>query len=97
MGGLLQDATLKKLCVLSAVHFTAEAWSLITPMTIKNCFVKCDFSIDHVSSGDSAVKLSEEDDWHNLQPCGVQFEDCTTCDSALEFCGFQSIQRVDQV
>jgi hypothetical protein len=35
---------------------------------------------------DSAVKLSEdeEDDWYRLQPLGVQFEDCTTCDSALE-------------
>jgi hypothetical protein len=41
-------------------------------------FLKCNFSIDHVSSiDDSAVKLSrsEEDDWHSLQPLGVQFED----------------------
>jgi hypothetical protein len=27
----------------------------------------------------------------------VQFEDCTTCDGALEVCGIQSIQSVDQV
>jgi hypothetical protein len=34
-GGLLKDATQMKLDVLSAMHFTAEAWSLITPNTIK--------------------------------------------------------------
>jgi hypothetical protein len=54
-----------KLDVLSAVHFIAEAWRLMTPTTIKNCFVKCGFSIDHVSSNEgSAVKLTggEEDD-----------------------------------
>jgi hypothetical protein len=52
----------------------------------KNWFEKCDFSIDHVSSSDgSAVKLTEdeEDDWHSLQPVGVQFEDYTTCDSEV--------------
>jgi hypothetical protein len=76
--GLLQDVTQMKLDVLSAVHFTPEAWRLVTPTTIKNCFVKCGFSIDHVSSNaNSAVKLSEdeEDDWHSSQPPGVQFED----------------------
>jgi hypothetical protein len=64
---------------------------------IKNNFVKCDFSTDHASSNDdSAVKLSEDEevDWHSLQPLGVQSEDYTTCDSALEFCG---VQNVDQV
>jgi hypothetical protein len=75
-GGLLQNATQTKLDVLSAVDFIAEAWRLITPTTIKNCFVKCGFLTDYVSSnGDSAVKLSEgeEDDWHGLQPleCGL--------------------------
>jgi hypothetical protein len=41
---------------------------MITFMTIKNCFVKCGFSIDHVGSDDGAVKLTggEEDDWHSL-------------------------------
>jgi hypothetical protein len=42
--------------------------------------VKCGFSIDHVSSNDdSAVKLNEdeEDEWHSLQPLGVQSEDDT--------------------
>jgi hypothetical protein len=84
---------------LSAMHFTAEARSLITVTTIKNCFVKCDFSIDDVSTNGSAVKLSEdeEDDRHNLQPRGVQFEDCATCDGALEVCGNQSLQSIDQV
>jgi hypothetical protein len=62
----------------------------ITPNTIKNCFVKCDFSADHISSNDdSAVKLNadEEDD------LGVQSEDYTTCDSALEVCGVRVLTR----
>jgi hypothetical protein len=43
----------------------------------------------------SAVKLSkdEEDDWYSLQPLGVQFEDCTPHDSALEICGILSDVR----
>jgi hypothetical protein len=43
-----------------------------------------------------AVKLveHEEDDWHSLQPHGVQFEDYTTCDSAVEVCGFQTVNQV---
>jgi hypothetical protein len=79
-----------ELDVLSAVHFIAGAQRLITSTTVKNFYVKCGFSNDHISSNDdSAVKLSEdeEDDWYCLHPHGVQFEDCTTCDSALEVCG----------
>jgi hypothetical protein len=45
-GGLLQDVTQTKLDVLFAMHFIAEAWRLITPYTIKNCFVKCGSSND---------------------------------------------------
>jgi hypothetical protein len=96
-GGLLQDAPQMKLGVLSAVHLIAEPWRLITPTTIQNCFVKCGFSSEHVSSNDdSAVKLNEdeEDDWHSLQPLGVQSEDYPTCDSALEIC---QVWGVDQV
>jgi hypothetical protein len=49
--------------------------------------VKCSFSTDHASSNDdSAVKLDEEDDWHSLQPPGMQFENYTTCDSGFEVC-----------
>jgi hypothetical protein len=64
-GGLLQDAAHMKLDMLSAMHLIVETWRLITPATIKNCFVKCGFLIDDVSSNDdSAVKLTEaeEDD-----------------------------------
>jgi hypothetical protein len=64
--------------VLSAMHFIAEAWRLITPTTIKNCFMNCGFSVDHVSSNvDSAMKLNEDEEvgWHSLPPLGVQFED----------------------
>jgi hypothetical protein len=100
-GGLLQDATQMKLGVLSALHFIAETWRLITPTTINNCFVKCGFSVDHASSNDdSAVKLTEdeEDDWHSVQPRGVQFEDYTTCDNAPEVCEIQSVcQLLDQL
>jgi hypothetical protein len=76
--GLHQDVAQIKLDVLPAMHLAAEPWRLVTSSTIKNCFVKCSFSSDHVSSNDdSAVKLtgSEEDDWHSSQPLGVQFED----------------------
>jgi hypothetical protein len=76
-GSLLKAAAQMKLDV-SAVHLTAEPWRWITPSTIKNCCVKFGFSTDHVSSNnDSAVKLSEdeENDWHSLQPLGVQSED----------------------
>jgi hypothetical protein len=62
-GGLLQDTTHMKLDALSAMHLIAEIWRLITPTTIKNCFVNCGFSIDHVSSNDdSAVKLTEDEE-----------------------------------
>jgi hypothetical protein len=64
-GGLVQDGKQVKLDVLSALHFTEEAWRLITSTTIKNCFVNCGFSVDHVSSNvDSGLKLTEfeEDD-----------------------------------
>jgi hypothetical protein len=43
------------------------------------------------------VKLSEaeEDDWHSSPPpLGVQSEDYTTCNSALEVCGIQSSDQV---
>jgi uncharacterized small protein (DUF1192 family) len=58
--------------------------------------VKCHFSNDCGSSNDdSATKLSEdEDDWHSLQPHGAQFEDYTTCDSALEVCAIHSANQV---
>jgi hypothetical protein len=83
-------ATQMMLNVLSAVLVIASAWRLTTLTAIKLFFVKCDFSIGHVSSNeDSAVKLSEdeEDDWHSLQHLGMQSEDCPTCENALEVCG----------
>jgi hypothetical protein len=79
------------------MHFIAEAWGLITATTIKNCSVRCGFSIDHVSSNDeSALKLTEdeEDDWHNLQLLGVQSEDYPTCDSALKVFGVRSVNHL---
>lgn len=52
---------------------------------IKNLFMKCGFSYDHVSSNDdTAVKLKEdqEDDLHILQPLGVQYG-ATVCVTEL--------------
>jgi hypothetical protein len=52
-----------KLDVLAAVLVIEKAWRLITHNTVKNYFVKCGFSNDHVSSNDdSAVKLSEDEE-----------------------------------
>jgi hypothetical protein len=45
-GKLLQDTAQMKLNALSAVHLIDEAWRIITSTTVKNCFVKCGFSID---------------------------------------------------
>jgi hypothetical protein len=78
-----------KLDVLSAVHFIAESWILMTPSTIKNFFEKCSFQIVNVSRNDDiAVKLTEveEDNWHSLRPSGLQSEGYPTCNSALEVC-----------
>jgi hypothetical protein len=59
-GGLLKNAACMKLYMSSAVHFIAQAWGLLTPTTVKNCFVKCGFLIGHVTSNDSnAVSVTE--------------------------------------
>jgi RNA-binding protein YlmH len=88
-----QVAAQMKLDVLSAVHLIAEPSRLIICTIIKNCIVKYGFSS---SNDDSAVALSEdeEDDWHSLQPLGVQSEDYPTCDSALEVYRVQSVDQV---
>jgi hypothetical protein len=86
-----------KLDVWSVAHLIVEPWRLTTRTTIKNCFVKCGFSIDHVSSKDgSAVKRTEdeEDDLYSLKPLGVRSEDYLTCNSALEV---REVWTVDQV
>jgi hypothetical protein len=57
-GGLLQDTAQMKLDVLSAEHFIEEAWRLITTNTVKNYFVKCGFSNDHVSSSETQFTTS---------------------------------------
>jgi hypothetical protein len=46
-GRLFQDASCMKLDVLSAMHFIVEALKLIMPTTIKSCFAKCGFPVDH--------------------------------------------------
>jgi hypothetical protein len=41
------------------------------------------------------TKLNEdENNWHSLQPVGVQFENYKTCDSALEVYGIRSANQV---
>jgi hypothetical protein len=57
--------------VLHAVNLIAEACQMITPTTIKNCFLEFGFRIENViSSGNSAVKLTENEwyDWHSYSP-----------------------------
>jgi hypothetical protein len=83
-GGLIQNATQMELDVLSAMHFIAEAKRMITPTTIKNCFVKYCSSNDISSIDGGAVKLrkDEEGDWYSL-PLAVQVEVYTTLHSAL--------------
>jgi hypothetical protein len=66
---LLQDLTQMKLDVLSAMHFIAEAWRLITSTIIKNCFVKCGFSIDVSRNGDCRETLSIA---YNLLECNLR-------------------------
>jgi hypothetical protein len=85
--GLLQDATQMKLDVLSAMHFAAEDWELVTLTTIKNCFVKCHFSNDPVSgSNENAMKLSEdEDDWHKYYVFGHYPSSCLYLKTAVYF------------
>jgi hypothetical protein len=36
-GGLFRDAFMKKLDVLTALHFIVEAWGLVTHTAVKNC------------------------------------------------------------
>jgi hypothetical protein len=83
---LLQNLAHTQLDVLSAMHFKAEDWRLITPTTtIKNCFANSGFPSNHVSSNNNALKLTdgEENDWCSLKPFGVRFEDYATHNSAL--------------
>jgi hypothetical protein len=52
-----------KLYVLSAMQFIAEVWRVITLTTIKSCFAKCGFPVDHVySNNDKALKLTEDEE-----------------------------------
>jgi hypothetical protein len=96
-GGLLQDFTYRIWNVLSAMHFTADTWGLISLTAIKKCFAHYGFPVDHVSSTDSVtLKFTEdeENDWHSLQPSGVWFEDYTTCASTPKICGVHTVSHV---
>jgi len=54
--------------VLSAMHFTAADWKLVTPTsTIKNCSENCCFPSDHVSSNNNAITT----DWGVKKMIGV--------------------------
>jgi hypothetical protein len=58
--------------------------------------VNCGFSVHCISNNDnSAVILAvDENEWHSLQPSGMQSEDNTTRDSALEVCRIKSVDQV---
>lgn len=63
-GGLLQDFTYRIWDVLSAMHFTADTWRLISLTVIKKCFAHYGFPVDHVSST-VGVKLKFTEDEEN--------------------------------
>jgi hypothetical protein len=95
-GGLIQASAQMMLDVLSTVHTITEQ-RLITPNTNKNCFVKCGFLIDRVSSNDDIAKKlteDEEDNWHSLRHLGVHSEDQPTCASTLDICEVRSVNQV---
>lgn len=65
--------------------------------SIKNCSAKCDFRADHVHTDyDKAMKINkdEENHWHSLQILGMQLEDQTTCDSALNVGAVHTVSQV---
>jgi hypothetical protein len=77
----------KKLILKTAPrYFTVEAECVVCNVLNNTTH---GFLTDHVSSSDSAVKLTEDgkDDWDSLQPLGVQSEGYLICDSVLKFCG----------
>lgn len=57
---LLQGTSCVKLGVLSAMHFKAETWKLITLTTIKNCFEKCGlYQLSVYSNDDDVLNLKK--------------------------------------
>lgn len=58
--GLLENTSCVRLGVLSAMHFIAEAWKLITLTTVKNCFEKCGlYQLSVCNSDDDALNLKK--------------------------------------
>ena len=94
-GRLLQHASYMKLDVFTVVSSKAEACKLTTLTAIKNCFARFGFQLDHACSNDDNTTHNEDEyNWQCLQPLGLQFQDCKTCDSAVEICGDQSVHQV---
>jgi hypothetical protein len=76
-GGLLQDSACVILDVLSAMHFIAVPWRLISLTAVKRCFAHYGFPVDHVSSTDNvALKFTEIEKKTgivcNLLECGLR-------------------------
>jgi len=65
VGGLLQDFTYRIWDVLSAMHFTADTWRLVSLTAIKKYFAHYGFPVDHVSST-VGVKLKFTEDKENF-------------------------------
>jgi hypothetical protein len=73
----------------------AEAWKLVT--LLSRTVAQCGFQIDLVCGIDnSALKLTEdeENDWHSLQPLGLQNEDYMVFNSDVEFRRAQSVDQM---
>jgi hypothetical protein len=65
---LLGDASKMKINLLTALHFIAEAWRQITPITIESCFKKCDFSSDgeYIDVSNDVLHEQEKDNWCSM-------------------------------
>jgi hypothetical protein len=65
---LIHDATLMKVNVLDAQHFTAESWHCVIHMTTMNCFQKCGLNLNQINDGEDVTEPNTaEDDWGQLK------------------------------
>jgi hypothetical protein len=67
-GELLGNASKMKINLLTALHFIAEAWRHITPITTQSCFKKCDFSSDgeYIDVSNDVLNEQGKDNWCSM-------------------------------
>jgi hypothetical protein len=90
---LHHDATLMKINVLDAQHFTMVSWHCVTHMTIANCLQKCGFNLNQTNDGEDATEFTTaRDDWVQLK-AGVTFQECVACDNDV-LCEVQTLEQM---